>query len=87
VVAFADLEWLPITSQLIDPALADLVPRHGEVQSDDVLAAVSSVFGVTIERLLGRDRSCDIALPRQIAMFLLREEANACCRRLGKPWR
>lgn len=84
VVAFADLSGLPLTTQLIDSALADLVPRHGEVQTDDVLTAVADVFGVTIERLLGRERSRDIALPRQIAMFLLREEANVSLPQIGE---
>jgi chromosomal replication initiator protein len=84
VVAFADLSGLPLTTQLIDSALADLLPRHGEVQAGDVLTAVSAVFGVTVERLLGRERSRDIALPRQIAMFLLREEAHVSLPQIGE---
>lgn len=84
VVAFADLSGMPFTTQLIDSALADLLPHHGDVQTDDVLSAVSDVFGVTIERLLGRERTRDIALPRQIAMFLLREEANVSLPQIGE---
>jgi len=84
VVAFADLSGMPLTTQLIDSALADLLPRHGNIQTDDVLNAVSDVFGVSIEGLLGRGRSKDIALPRQIAMFLLRQEANVSLPQIGE---
>jgi chromosomal replication initiator protein len=42
------------------------------------------VFGVTVDRMLGRDRSREVALPRQIAMFLLREEANISLPQIGE---
>jgi chromosomal replication initiator protein len=83
VSAFASLSGLPLTPQLVDTALADLLPRRNEVQLDDVLNSVADVFGVTIDRILGRDRSQDIALPRQIAMYLLREEANYSLPQIG----
>ena len=84
VVAFADLSGMPLTEQFIDSALADLLPRHGEIQTDDVLAVVSDVFGVTVDRLLSRERTRDVALPRQIAMFLLREDANTSLPQIGE---
>jgi chromosomal replication initiator protein len=83
VAAFANLSGLPLTPQLVDSALADLLPQRSEVRLDDVLNSVSDVFGVTIDRLLGRDRSQEVALPRQIAMYLLREEANFSLPQIG----
>jgi chromosomal replication initiator protein len=83
VAAFASLSGLPITPQLVDSALADLLPRRNEVHLDNVLQSVSEVFGVTVDRILGRDRSQDVALPRQIAMYLLREEANYSLPQIG----
>jgi chromosomal replication initiator protein len=83
VAAFASLSGLPITPQLVDAALVDLLPRRNEVHLDNVLQSVAAVFGVPIDRLLGRDRSQDIALPRQIAMYLLREEANYSLPQIG----
>jgi chromosomal replication initiator protein len=55
-----------------------------EVKSDEVVRKVADVFGVTIERMLGRDRSREVALPRQIAMFLMREEANISLPQIGE---
>ena len=74
IVAFSDLSGLPLTPQLVDSALADLLPRRKEVQADDVVRAVADVFGVTIDRIMGRDRSHEVALPRQVVMYLLRSE-------------
>jgi chromosomal replication initiator protein len=36
-----------------------------------------------MERLLSRDRSRKVALPRQIAMYLLREESNISLPQIG----
>lgn len=83
VVAFADLSGLPLTPQLIESALADLLPRRKEIQPNDVFQAVANVFGVTVERMLGRERTREVALPRQIAMFLLREDGNVSLPQIG----
>ena len=37
-----------------------------------------------MDRMLGRERSHDIALPRQIAMYLMREEANISLPQIGE---
>jgi chromosomal replication initiator protein len=83
VAAFASLSGLPVTPQLVDAALVDLLPRRSEVHLDEVLQSVAEVFGVTVDRLLGRDRSQEVALPRQIAMYLLREEASYSLPQIG----
>jgi chromosomal replication initiator protein len=44
---------------------------------------VASAFGVPLERMLSRDRSQEVALPRQIAMYLLRQEANVSLPQIG----
>lgn len=84
IAAFADLTGLPVTSQLVETALADLLPRRTEAQPDEVIRKVADVFGVTLERILGRDRSREVALPRQIAMYLLREEAKISLPQIGE---
>lgn len=84
IAAFADLSGLPVTPQLVDSALADLLPRRTEVQPDDIISKVSDAYGVPVERMLGRDRSREVALPRQIAMYLLREEAHISLPQIGE---
>jgi chromosomal replication initiator protein len=73
IVAFADLSGLPLTPQLADVALADLLPQRGDVKPGAVVDMVAKTFNLTVDRLLSPDRSRDVALPRQIAMYLMRE--------------
>jgi chromosomal replication initiator protein len=83
VLAFSDLSGVPLSPQLVTSALADLLPQRSTLEPSYVIAAVANVFGVTMEQMLGRDRSRDIALPRQVAMYLLREEANVSLPQIG----
>jgi len=84
VAAFANLSGLPVTQQLVESILSDLLPRRTEVQPGEVVRKVAEVFGLTLERMLGRDRSREVALPRQIAMYLLRQEANISLPQIGE---
>lgn len=84
IVAYADLRGMPMTMQLIDSALADLLPHRTEVQPKQVISTVADAYGLSTERMLGRERSRLVALPRQIAMYLLREEANISLPQIGE---
>jgi chromosomal replication initiator protein len=84
VVAFADLSGLPLTEQLVDSALADLLPRRTEIQPEEVVRRVADSFGIAMDEMLGRNRTRKVALPRQIAMYLLREEANISLPQIGQ---
>lgn len=83
VLAYADLSGLPITLKLANSALVDLLPQATPLEPQTVLDVVALTFGVTLERLLGRDRSREVALPRQVAMYLLRHEANISLLQIG----
>lgn len=84
IVAYADLRGLSMTSELIDSSLADLLPQRTEVQPDQIINVVAQTYGISLERILGRERSRQVALPRQIAMYLLREEANISLPQIGE---
>jgi chromosomal replication initiator protein len=73
IVAFADLSGMAMTLQLADVALADLLPQRGDVKPGAVVDMVAKAFNLSVDRLLSPDRSHDVALPRQIAMYLMRE--------------
>jgi chromosomal replication initiator protein len=84
VVAFADLSGQPMTAQLVETALVDLLPRRSEVGPESIVREVAHSFGITMDAMVGRDRSRQVALPRQIAMYLLREEANISLPQIGE---
>jgi len=83
VAAFANLSSLPLTPQLVESVLVDLLPRKTQVEPDEVVRKVAETFGVAMDRMLGRDRSREVALPRQIAMYLLRQETNISLPQIG----
>ena len=83
IAAFADLSGLPITPQLVDIALVDMLPRKRDVKPEEVVRKVAEVFSIPLERMLSHDRSREVALPRQIAMYLMREESNVSLPQIG----
>lgn len=84
VMAFSDLSGQPLSTALVHTALADLLPQRTTLETGQVLKAVADVFGLSSEDLLGRNRSRDISLPRQVAMYLMREEVNASLPQIGE---
>lgn len=84
VLAYSDLSGIPLTIELAHNALTDFLPQGVELEPDDVLSAVSKSFGISNSRLLGRERTREVALPRQIAMYLLREEGGISLPQIGE---
>lgn len=84
VVAFVDLSGLPMTPELVESALVDLLPRGSKVEPEQVVETVAEAFGIEMDRMLSRERSREVALPRQVAMYLLREESNISLPSIGE---
>ena len=83
IIAFADLSGVDMTPQLADVALVDLLPQPGDVKPEQVIDIVARVFNLSVDRLLSPDRSREVVLPRQIAMYLLRE-TNVSLPKIGQ---
>lgn len=84
IIAYADLSGASLTPNLVEVALADLMPSRADIEPAHVVDLVARKFGLTSEKLLGRDRTKEVALPRQIAMYLLREEAKISFPQIGE---
>jgi chromosomal replication initiator protein len=84
IMAFSQLSEIPLSSELVESALADLLPHKSEVKPDDIVNRVASQYGLTVERILSRERSREVALPRQIIMYLLRQDANISLPQIGE---
>lgn len=84
VLAYADLSGQPLSNELVSSALADLIPQRSSIEPNQVLETVAAAFSMPLERLLGRERSREVALPRQVAMYLLREEINISLPQIGE---
>ncbi len=84
IIAFADLSGSVLTPSLVEVALADLLPSRSDLEPEKIVTQVAEYYKLSIEKLLGRDRSKDVAHPRQIAMYLLREEAKISFPQIGE---
>lgn len=83
LLAFVDLSGMAPTLSLAESALTDFLPPRGDVKPDVVLNVVARSFNLPAERLCSADRSREVALPRQIAMYLMRE-TNISLPQIGK---
>lgn len=83
-IAYADLRGIPLSLDLVEIALADLVPEPHALEPEHILDTVARSFGLSREQLLARNRSRQVALPRQVAMYLLREEAQISLPQIGE---
>jgi chromosomal replication initiator protein len=84
VIALSDLSGTPLTHDLAERALVDLVPNPASLTADRILDAVAAQFNVSMDRLRGRERSQEVVVPRQIAMYLLRHETGASLPQIGQ---
>jgi chromosomal replication initiator protein len=84
ILAFADLSGSSLTPSLVEVALSDLLPSHSDLAPDRIVSQVAEYYKLSIEKLLGRDRTKEVAHPRQIAMYLLREEAKISFPQIGE---
>lgn len=84
ILAFADLSGSSLTPNLVEVALADLLPQRSDVAPGKIIELVAKEWQTTVEALLGRDRSQKIAQPRQVAMYLMRKETDASLPMIGQ---
>jgi chromosomal replication initiator protein len=85
VVAFANLNRQPITIDLASAALSELLEntRRQRVTNESILDHVSKYYGIDGKVLKGRQRSRNIVVPRQVAMYLMREETESSLVEIG----
>jgi len=83
VVAVARLTDKPLTMEVAEMALGNLLPRRRELAPNDIIGHVARYFDLDVDQVKGRSRKRDVARPRQIAMYLIREETDASLPQIG----
>ena len=86
VVAYSDLTGRPFDVNLVKKAIDGLgdTEKYREVNDQQVMDAVVSSFGVDQQALKGPTRKKKTVHARQVAMYLMREEANMALATIGK---
>jgi chromosomal replication initiator protein len=85
VVAYASMGAMPIGIELAQAVLSNVLynPKKRLVTPEKIARAVADYYGVEMEALRGQKRDKAIVVPRQIAMFLMREETDVSLLRIG----
>ena len=85
VVAYASMGAMPITIELAQAVLSNVLynPKKRQVTPEKIAKAVADYYGVAMDAMRGQKRDRAIVTPRQIAMFLMREETDVSLLRIG----
>jgi chromosomal replication initiator protein len=85
IVAYASMGAMPISIELAQAVLSNVLynPKKRQVTPERIAKAVADYYGVQMDALKGQKRDKAIVMPRQIAMFLMREETDVSLLRIG----
>ena len=86
VTAFANLNRQAMNMQLVQTVLKDVVPLGEDlvIAPIEIINAVASYYKITPDDLYGQSRIAAIALARQIAMYICREQTNLSLPKIGQ---
>jgi len=65
-------------------ALFELLPDQRQTSASDVIRFVAQHYGIRVADLKGRSNRRSIALPRQVAMYLIRDILELSFPEIGK---
>ena len=86
VTAFANLNRTPVDMQLVQTVLKDIVPlgESNVITAAEIIKAVSAYYKISADDLPGSSRAQAIALARQVAMYICREQTNLSLPKIGQ---
>ena len=84
IVAHASLSNVPITIEMAEESIYDIVSKKEKVISVEYIQeVVAKYFGIDVKDLKSSKKSNDIVFPRQVAMYLCRSVANISFPKIG----
>jgi chromosomal replication initiator protein len=85
VIAYASMSGMPINNELASAVLSNVMynPKKRSITPQRIVRAVADYYGVNLDQLRSSKRDKAIVVPRQIAMFLIREETDISLLRIG----
>lgn len=86
VIAICDLHKKEPTQQMVEQALGEIIQSSKKkcVQNKNVIDVIAEFYEIDKEELISKGRKKEVVYPRQIAMYLLRQELNMSYPGIGK---
>lgn len=78
VVGYCQIKKVPLTLENARDALADIikVDLYSHLSAETIIDTVCKYYNVKKEQVLGKSRPKNLVIPRQMAMYIAREELN-----------
>lgn len=78
VVGYCQIKKVPLTLENARDALADIikVDLYSHLSAETIIDTVCKYYNVKKEQILGKSRPKNVVIPRQMAMYIAREELN-----------
>ena len=86
IIAMAAMTNRPVDIELAQQAVADLPTPVGRLRRTDpaeIIAVVSTYFSLTPQEIVAKSRKANVALARQVAAYILREETTRTLAEIG----
>ncbi len=84
VVGVAAITEQPISLALAESCVRGIPVRHTQVSAEDIMSLITTEFAISARELVGKSRTQTVSMPRQIAMFLLREHTESSLEDVGR---
>ena len=84
ICVFARLENRPISLPLAEQALKDAIDNQREITTQLIVSVVAEHYNISVEDILSKKKSKEIANPRQICMYLSRKYTDDSLQNIGK---
>ncbi len=88
VLAFSNLNRVPLTLDMAESVLGDLITAKAprQITAKLVIEATADMFGLSVDELCGKSRSRPLVTARQIAMYVLREMTDFSYPAIGRAF-
>jgi chromosomal replication initiator protein len=83
LLATSDMTGRPISVQFARDTLADLVGRRAHITPSQVIETVAKFYNISVAEMVSPARNKELVQPRQVAMYLIRQETDASLPEIG----
>jgi chromosomal replication initiator protein len=83
LIATSDMTGRLISLQFARDTLVDLVGRRTHITPSQVIETISKYYNLSLQELVSASRNKELVQPRQVAMYLIRQETDASLPEIG----
>ncbi|HEY3291848.1 MAG TPA: chromosomal replication initiator protein DnaA [Anaerolineae bacterium] len=83
LLATSEMTGRQINVQFARDTLVDLVGRRAHITPSQVIEIVSRYYSISLQEMVSASRNKELVIPRQVAMYLIRQETDASLPEIG----